>query len=109
MNTRRTTLSRLLAALALGWPLLRSAPAAGQSTARTLLLEDEPAAKAIAYVAAASKVDKTVNLTYRRGQSCTTCAFVERSTAKQRGCTLVPGRLVMAAGWCKLWKLTGSA
>jgi hypothetical protein len=50
-----------------------------------------------------------VNPTYRRGQSCTTCAFVERSTAKQRGCTLVPGRLVMAAGWCKLWKLTGSA
>jgi hypothetical protein len=60
-------------------------------------------------VAAAAKVNTSVNPTYRRGQSCTTCVFVERSTAKQRGCTLVPGRLVMAAGWCKLWKLTGSA
>ena len=96
------------AALALGWPLLRTAAAANQDAARTLLLEDEQAAKAIGYVAAAAKVNASVNPTYRRGQSCTTCVFVERSTAKQRGCTLVPGRLVMAAGWCKLWKLTGS-
>ena len=108
MNTRRTTLRSLLAALALGWPLLRTAAAANQDAARTLLLEDEQAAKAIGYVAAAAKVNASVNPTYRRGQSCTTCVFVERSTAKQRGCTLVPGRLVMAAGWCKLWKLTGS-
>jgi CTP:molybdopterin cytidylyltransferase MocA len=109
MNTRRLTLRSLLAAISLGWLLLRTAAAANQDAARTLLLEDEPAAKAIAYVAAAGKVNTTANPTYRRGQSCTTCAFVERSTAKQRGCTLVPGRVVMAAGWCKLWKLTGSA
>jgi hypothetical protein len=108
MNTRRLTLRSLLAGISLGWPLLRTAAAANQDAARSLLLEDEPAAKAIGYVAAAAKVNTAVNPTYRRGQSCTTCVFVERSTAKQRGCTLVPGRLVMAAGWCKLWKLTGS-
>ena len=108
MNTRRTTLRSLLAGISLGWPLLRTAVAANQDAARSLLLEDEPAAKAIGYVAAAAKVNTAVSPTYRRGQSCTTCVFVERSTAKQRGCTLVPGRLVMAAGWCKLRKLTGS-
>ncbi len=98
----------LAAALAapLSWV---SGPArAAAAERRTLLGEAEPAAVAIAYTANARNVDLKQYPAYRRGQSCVTCAFIEFGTGLQRGCTLVPGRLVMAPGWCKVWKLRGS-
>ena len=99
----------LAAALAAALPLVpRRGRAAAAVAQRTLLDEDEPAAVAIAYVANARNVDAKKFPSYRRGQSCATCAFIEFGTGLQRGCTLVPGRLVMAPGWCKAWKLRGS-
>lgn len=83
----------------------RRAPAAEK---RTLLDEREPAARNIGYVANAREVDVKTNPGYRRGQSCATCTFIDFGTARHRGCSLVPGRLVEAAGWCRLWKLKGS-
>jgi hypothetical protein len=93
-------------ALAATTAVPRLAPAAAE--VRTPLNEKDQAATAIGYVADAKSVNVTANPTYKRGQSCTTCAFIEFGTARQRGCTLVPGRLVNAAGWCKVWKLRGS-
>jgi hypothetical protein len=108
MQTRRTTLLSVAAALAASLPWLPGR-ARGAAVTRTLLGEDEPAAIAIAYVANARNVDPKQYPAYRRGQSCTTCALVEFGTGLQRGCTLVPGRLVMAPGWCKVWKLRGGS
>lgn len=109
MNTRRSALLGMATAVtALLSQGARRAGAAGPVN-RTLLAETEPAAKAIGYIANAAKVDSAAYPGYRRGQSCITCDFVELTSARQRGCTLVPDRLVMAAGWCKLWKLRGSA
>lgn len=108
MTDRRETLKGLVAATGSLAASLPALAAAAEPGSRTLLLETEPAAKAIGYIANAAKVDVQANPGYKRGQSCTTCAFVELTSARQRGCSLVPGRLVMAVGWCKLWKLRGS-
>jgi hypothetical protein len=74
---------------------------------RTPLDEKDPAAKAVAYQQDARKVDPRLFPTYRRGQSCTTCALIEFGTAPLRGCSLFPGKLVAAAGWCTAWQLRG--
>ena len=108
MNERRWALRSLLVACTGGLALLRSPALRAEATNRPLLRPDEPVAKAIGYVEIAAKVDVTANPSYRRGQSCTTCAYVDRSTAKQRGCSLVPGRTVLPTGWCQRWKLTGT-
>ena len=97
----------LLLALGLGGVLGGSRRVAAAEK-RTLLDEKEPAARKIAYVANAKLVDVKIHPAYRRGQSCATCALIDFGTARQRGCSLVPGRLVEAAGWCKDWKLKGS-
>jgi hypothetical protein len=102
---RRTLLHTIGLALAAG---ATRRTTAGEAV-RTPLEESETAAKAIGYVADAKKVNVATSPTYRRGQSCTTCSFVEIGTAPRRGCSLVPGRLVNAAGWCKVWKLRGSS
>jgi len=108
MNTRR---SALLGIATVFTSLIASTTrraAAAEPATRTLLLETEPAAKAIGYVSSASKLDAASTPGYKRGQSCATCAFADLGTGRQRGCTRVPGRLIMATGWCKLWKLRGS-
>jgi hypothetical protein len=87
-----------------GLGVLRTAAAAATvAEARTPLKEDEPAARALAYVADATRVDARQFTNYRRGQSCTTCSQIEFGTARQRPCKLIPGKLVNAGGWCKVW------
>ena len=78
------------------------------AAARTALQERDPAAKAVAYRQDARGVDARLFPTYRRGQSCTTCALIEFGTARLRGCALFPGKLVSATGWCSAWQLRGS-
>lgn len=102
---RRTLLHTIGLALAAG---ATRRTTAGEPP-RKLLEESEPAARAISYEDDAKTVNAATNPTYRRGQSCTTCAFIEIGTAPRRGCSVVPGRLVNAAGWCKVWKLRGSS
>ena len=75
---------------------------------RTPLEEQEVAAKAVGYRRDARKVDPGQFPTYRRGQSCTTCALIEFGTAPLRGCSMFPGKLVAAAGWCTAWQLRGA-
>lgn len=82
--------------------------AARPSETRILLDEKDPAAKAVAYQENARNVDPRLYPTYRRGQSCTTCALIEFGTARIRGCSLFPDKLVVAAGWCNVWKLRGT-
>ncbi|MGC4029785.1 MAG: high-potential iron-sulfur protein [Steroidobacteraceae bacterium] len=99
---------RLLRALALAATISAPRWALAAAAARTPLDEKEPAARTIDYVADAKTVNVGTHPTYKRGQSCTTCSFIEFGSGRQRGCSIVPGRLVNAAGWCKLWKLRGS-
>lgn len=97
---RRILLRTLVGAAIVGPSLCRTAGAA----IRTVLSEDEVKARDIGYASDAGKLDVRLQPTYKRGQSCATCALIEFGTARQRGCQILPGRLVNAGGWCKLWK-----
>lgn len=108
MNTRRSALLGIATIVTSAVAQSVRHVDAAEPANRTLLLESEPAAKAIGYVGNAAKLDAATTPGYRRGQSCATCAFADLGTGRQRGCSLVPGRLIMATGWCKLWKLRGS-
>jgi hypothetical protein len=82
--------------------------AAAAAAVGKLLDENEPAAKAIGYVANARMVDEKANPGFKRSQTCATCAFIKFGTGRQRACSAVGDRLVESAGWCKIWKLRGS-
>jgi hypothetical protein len=109
MISRRRLLGSALTAL-FALRLLRGegALAAVPAPPRTPLDEQEAAAKAQAYEDDARSVDPRVFPTYKRGQSCATCALIEFGTARMRGCSLFPGKLVAAGGWCRSWRLRGS-
>lgn len=102
MRTRRRVIAGLLGALALAGAPDRPLKAA-QVGRRTKLNPAEPAAVAIAYIENAAKVDRKKFPAFKRGQSCQTCALLEPGTSWERECSIVPGRLVMATGWCKAW------
>jgi hypothetical protein len=64
----------------------------------------EPAAAAVGYVESAAKVDLKKYPTYSQGSSCENCLQLEGAAgAPYRPCTLFPGKLVAAAGWCSAW------
>lgn len=109
MIRRRRLLTTALLTAFTGLRVLRGseALAAPPSAPRSRLDENDPAAKALNYLEDASKVDPRRFPSYRRGQSCTTCALIEFGTARLRGCSLFPGKLVVAAGWCSVWQLRG--
>jgi hypothetical protein len=108
IRRRRVVTSALLSAFT-GLGLARGSQALGavSGALRTPLNELDAAAKAVAYEDDARGVDPRKFPTYRKGQSCATCALIEFGTARMRGCSLFPGKLVAAAGWCNAWKLRG--
>ena len=109
MNSRRLILSNILLTALVGFRAIGGSRALGAapSAPRALLDEKDADAKAVAYQQDARKVDARAFPTYRPGQSCTTCALIEFGTARLRGCSLFPGKLVAATGWCSAWKLRG--
>jgi hypothetical protein len=109
MNSRRRIVISTLLTACIGFRVAcgSSALGAAPGVPRTPLNEEDAAAKAVAYQQDARRVDPRLFPTYRRGQSCTTCALIEFGTARLRGCSLFPGKLVAAAGWCSVWQLRG--
>ena len=72
--------------------------------APAILDEKDPQAKALGYLADATKVDAKSNPTYKPGQTCANCLQLQGSAGdKYRPCNLFPGKLVAASGWCKAW------
>jgi hypothetical protein len=88
---RRTMLRKL----ALGLSLTPMAFAADAP----LLSEHDPAAKALEYVADAKRAKAA-----SPGALCSNCSVYSGAEGAAQGtCTLFPGKLVKAAGWCKSW------
>lgn len=81
-----------LAALPLGMGVLTSQAFA----AKPQLSEDAPQAKALNYVAEASRASGHAK--YQAGQSCDNCLFFQAPTS---GCTLFPQNSVEPKGWCQ--------
>lgn len=62
------------------------------------LSEDDPSAKALNYVADASKASA------RKGDSnCGNCNLYQGGDAEFGGCSIFPGKAVAKAGWCSAW------
>jgi len=98
MHKRRWLLQRLLFGAA-------AFHVVGDSAAATLPLLDEndPAAIALGYRANAKLVDRRRYPSYDGRQACVNCALLAFGTGIQRSCSLFPGKLVFASGWCKSW------
>lgn len=80
-------------------------PSGLPATARLLpLTDDEPQAKALAYVSDASSVDAEAQPRFETGQACGNCALFMGADGDDRGpCSIFPGRLVAATGWCSVY------
>jgi hypothetical protein len=92
--------------LAGGATLLTSEGA--QAAGVPLLTETEPLAVAVAYHAIAKTVDRRKFPSYDGKQTCANCNLLAFGTAIKRPCSIIPGRLVNAGGWCKVWVKKGS-
>lgn len=98
MNTRRQTLKQLALA-GLASTLARTASAEDPH-----LQPNEAKAKELGYLEDASKVDAKKFPAFAPGQSCENCLQLQgKEGAAYRPCTLFPGKLVAAAGWCSGW------
>jgi hypothetical protein len=79
----------------------------GPSMAADLLPLDpkDPAAVTLGFINDASKVDAAANPRYAPGQTCANCQQYQGEVGSARGgCVLFPGKIVPAAGWCKVWR-----
>lgn len=64
-----------------------------------LVSPDDPTAKALKYVADASKAPDA-----KPGSKCGNCKLYQGAADDtQGGCLLFPGKAVKAAGWCTSW------
>jgi high potential iron-sulfur protein len=64
-----------------------------------LISESDPAAKAVHYVEDARRASGATD-----GALCASCSLYSGAAGADRGsCTLFPGKLVQAAGWCSSW------
>jgi hypothetical protein len=95
---RRVLLRR--AALGLSLPALLLGETSPRAQAQLpLISEQDPAAKAVHYVADASHAKAAAS-----GADCSNCSLYGAAGGAAQGtCSLFPGKLVKAAGWCSSW------
>jgi hypothetical protein len=90
---RRTLLKRA------AWGLsIAPATLAALAAEPALLSVQDPAAKAVHYVEDASHAQGAAS-----GADCSSCSIYGATGADRGTCTLFPGKLVKATGWCSSW------
>jgi hypothetical protein len=95
---RRALLRRAALGLSLPALLLGETSPAGQAQL-PLISEQDPAAKAVHYVEDASHAKAAAS-----GADCSNCSLYGTAGGAAQGtCSLFPGKLVKAAGWCSSW------
>lgn len=95
---RRALLKQAALGLSLAPLALADAPQA-LGAQLPLLSEQDPAAKAVHYVEDASRAKGAAS-----GADCSNCSIYSAAGGASQGtCTLFPGKLVKAAGWCSSW------
>jgi len=69
-----------------------------------MLAETDPQAVALGYVADTAKVNKAKYPKHTPEQTCANCQLYQgKATQPAAPCTLFPGKLVAAKGWCSAW------
>jgi High potential iron-sulfur protein len=64
----------------------------------------DPAAVALGYVESVEQIDLKKYPTFQKGSSCENCSQLQGiAAAPYRPCSLFPGKLVAAGGWCSGW------
>ncbi|MFT4064572.1 high-potential iron-sulfur protein [Paraburkholderia sp.] len=90
----------LLLSAGVGSSLVLSRAVFGATAANTIS-ESDPQARAVGYVADASKVDKAKFPSFAPGQSCANCSlFQGKASDAYGGCTLFGDKQVASRGWC---------
>jgi High potential iron-sulfur protein len=101
LESRRGVLKQL--ALAAGWVTLGTARHSEAAEAPHLDVKD-PAAVAVGYVEDAAQADAKKHPSFDKSQNCENCLQLQgKEGAPYRPCTLFPGKLVAAKGWCSGW------
>ena len=81
-----------------------SGNAAGGAAAMVHFTAADPMAEAIGFHADARTVDVKEFADYRPGARCANCVQCKGTEGDVwRPCTLLPGKVVPAAGWCQLY------
>lgn len=87
-----------------GAGLVACASLCNQALAQAALTEADPQAKALGYVADASKADKAKYPKFAAGQACNGCALYQgKASDAAGGCPLFAGKQVAGKGWCSAW------
>jgi hypothetical protein len=101
---RRVTRRELLLSLAPASAALLATGAVHAQAPLPHLEEGDPAAKALGYVHDVARVDPKANPTFKAGSNCANCLQLQGNPGDTwRPCTIFPGKLVNANGWCKVW------
>ena len=101
--TRRSIVKNGLIAGAMGSAFGFIGTTAG-AAALTPLDANDPTAKALGFVADATKVSAAANPTYKPTQKCGTCAqFLGKAGDATGGCNIFAGHSVPVGGWCKVY------
>jgi hypothetical protein len=80
------------------------AESAAAETGMPKLKVDDLQAKSLSYVEDATSIDGTKQPRYQSGQACSNCAlFQKQDDPAWGGCSIFPGKLVAAAGWCSVY------
>ncbi|MGC3982554.1 MAG: high-potential iron-sulfur protein [Steroidobacteraceae bacterium] len=80
--------------------------AASASQAASQKLDpNDPVAKNVGYVEDAARVDVKKYPTFNKSQSCANCTLVQQRYGPIRPCSLFPGKMITAKGWCNAWSL----
>ncbi len=100
--SRRTWL--IAAASASAGALLRDGSAFADTAPIPHVDEKSPTAHGLGYVADATKIDPKAEPIYKVGSRCANCLQLQGKAGDAwRPCTIFPGQLVSAAGWCRVW------
>ncbi len=94
---RRALLRQAVLGLSLA-PVALAVPPDANAGETPLLSEQDPAAKAVQYLEDASHAKGAES-----GADCSNCSIYSPTGATQGTCTLFPGKLVKAKGWCNKW------
>ena len=81
-----------------------AAPASANSAAMPKLSMDDPQAKSLTYVEDATTINSARQPRFQAGQACSNCVlFQKKDDPDWGGCSIFPGKLVKAAGWCSVY------
>ena len=99
MNNRRVFLATTVCGFA-GISVVTVGPVSAQA----MVAETDPQAAAQGYKANTAQVDQKKFVKHNAEQKCVNCQLYQSKAADNGTCTIFPGKLVAAAGWCTAYQ-----